>query len=277
MPTIFSNVPTVIRDPSGKLPAANIRPYQKLAVSQILPSNGQMLEVVLGGNAGALKTGQRWSIYAPHWNMPSTWKKEPAVPNKIKLRVPYYAQCDSRADGYRYCFSHSCAMMAAFLLGDRYLRQAKSYKQPENFYIDELRQFGDTTDSAAQLATLDSLGIEAYFSQTISPKDLYQALKLNIPIPIGVAYKSSGHWVMLVGNSGGNWLVHDPYGVRNGATNQYVCNSTDQGAEGAYDVYSPTIMDAVFFDQRQNDDRECGWAIVPVSINGVPTGLEQGL
>jgi hypothetical protein len=275
MPIIFATSQTVIRQGEK---AINVKAGKKIAGS-IFPGKGQLFLFRFAGDDSELgvKQDEEFSIYCPHWQMPDLWSSKPIAPEGIKLNVPYFAQCDSRADGYRYCFSHACAMMAAHLLGGRWKEKASGYAQPENYYIEQVLKYGDTTDSGAQLQALNFIGIAAKFSQTISPKDLYLALQKGIPLPIGVAYKASGHWITLVGSEKGAWLVHDPYGIRNGATNEYPMNSTDQGKEGAFDKYSPSVMDSIYFDQRTNDDRECGWAIVPTAyktdLGWAPTGL----
>ena len=255
-----------------------------LKVSGIYPANGQSLMVEISGDSSTyrLKNKEPWFIYQGHFDILGGFlstAKKPVNPNDIRLKVPYFAQCDSNYEGYRQCFSHSVAMAADCILNGEITRSARSrgYAQPENFYNDIRADYGDTTDNTAHVAALKSLGIDAYFTQTASPKDLYSALKLGIPVPIGVGYKSSGHWICLVGMEDGNYLMNDPYGSRNGASNSYFCNSTDQGKEGAYDQYTPSIMDSIYWDAMPTGGRECGWAIIITSVNGTPTGLPANL
>lgn len=261
MPKIKAIAPTIIRLEKNPKLELNIKKGQEVAVHEILPSQGQIVVGELAGNLGEFKTGDLVTLYRPHWNH-DQWSKN--VFAGTQLRVPYYAQCDTRPDGWRYCFSHACAMAAAYILKDFEVRsRVLGYDQPEQRYIDRVLEHGDTTDPLAQLAALKDLGISAYFTQTLSPKDLYRLIvEYKIAVPIGVSYSSSGHWVTVVGYSDRGWLVHDPYGIRDGSRNSYVCNSTDSGAEGAFDIYSQECMDAIFWDQRSDTEKECGWAIV---------------
>jgi Papain-like cysteine protease AvrRpt2 len=248
----------------------------------IFPARGQSQEIVLAGDlAGLGKKGDRWFLYAPHWEFPAAipviGKASNICPKGIRLDVPYFAQCDTRADGYRFCNSHANAMLTAFLLGDRYKVMAKGYSQPEAFYIENLLRYGDTTNSDAQTQCLKEVfSIESYWSVSLSPGDVYASLQAGFPVVCGFAYKGSGHICVIVGMQDGNYLIHDPYGVRNGTSNSYFCNSTDQGREGAYDVMSASAMDAIYWDQG-GSDRESGWGRIITSVRGVQTGLKFGL
>jgi Papain-like cysteine protease AvrRpt2 len=243
-------------------------------------ATGQSLSIKLAGASSkySLKAGDTWFLYSPDWEIPANMglSGKPAVPSNIKLKVPYFAQIDTRPDGWRYCCAHSNAMLAAFCLGENYFRQAQNYNQAEQYYIDELSQFGDTTDHNANTATLESLGIKSYWSQRLSPKDIQCSLLIGMPVVVGFAYKVSGHICIIVGRDGGDWLVHDPYGRRNGTSNSYFIHSTDGGREGAYDRYSAAAMDAIFWDQG-GSDRESGWGRIVTSIKGLPVGNLVGL
>jgi Peptidase_C39 like family len=243
-------------------------------------ATGQSMAIKLAGNSTkyGLKAGESWYLYAPDWDIPVNMglNSKPVAPASINLKVPYFAQCDTRPDGWRYCCAHSNAMLAAFCLGESYFRQAQNYNQAEQYYIDELSNFGDTTDHNANTATLNSMGIQSYWSQTLSPRDVQSSLILGMPVVVGFAYKQSGHICLIVGRDGGDWLVHDPYGRRNGTSNSYFVNSTDGGREGAYDRYSAAAMDRIFWDIG-GDDRECGWGRIVTSVKGKIVGNGLGL
>lgn len=243
-------------------------------------ATGQSLEIRLAGNSAkyGLKSGDSWYVWASDWEMPVNMglNSKAVVPTSIKLKVPYFAQIDTRPDGYRYCAAHSNAMMAAFVLGDDYFRQAANYSQPEQYYIDELQNFGDTTDHNANTATLESLGLKSYWSQSLSPRDVQASLTLGFPVVCGFAYKASGHLCVIVGREGNDWLVHDPYGRRNGTSNSYYIYATDAGREGAYDRYSAAAMDSIFWDQG-GSDRESGWGRIVTSVKGKIVGNNLGL
>jgi Peptidase_C39 like family len=242
----------------------------------IFPSEGQLLEIELSQDAAALKKGQRWRFYQPHWDSPQGWKGVPAIPASTELKVPYYAQCDTRGDGYRYCFSHAMAMAMCFLKPALIRKSTQlGFSQPEQMHICNL--VGDTTDAQAQIAAAKKEGLDCYFSPTLSPRDLYELLSKGIPVPVGLRYKDSGHWVVVVGRKGSDWIVHDPYGIRNGIQDEYLMNSTDSGREGAYDVYTSTAFESLFWDLARDSNKECGWAIVFTAVDGKSTGAPSDL
>ena len=92
----------------------------------------------------------------------------------------------------------------------------------------------------------------------------------GIPVIAGFAYKYSGHICIIVGHDPANkvWLVHDPYGTRHGASDNY-----DIGIGGAFDPYSYDTMQRIFWDQGG----EAGWGRIVTSIKGKTTGLPTGL
>ena len=63
-------------------------------------------------------------------------------------------------------------------------------------------------------------------------------------------------------------FVHDPYGIRLGATNRY-----EIGASAKYDPYSLTLMEQIWVDQGS----EAGWGRVTLAVDGKETGLPDNL
>ena len=51
------------------------------------------------------------------------------------------------------------------------------YKQFDSYYEDILSNYGDTTDHSAQTQALEELGIESYFSYSLSIVDLVLCLQ----------------------------------------------------------------------------------------------------
>lgn len=194
----------------------------------------------------------------------------------IKLPVAYRSQLDNDdsifGPGWRQCNTTSNTMLADYLLNGDLTRQAKEqgFPEPESVYMRVVVKYGDTTDHDAQTKALRELGIESYFSYTLSSKDMLTSLKAGIPVVVGFAYKGSGHICIVVGYDPEkqSWLVHDPYGTRHGASDSY-----DVGVGGAYDVYSNSVMQQVFWDQGG----EAGWGRIVTSVKGKPTGLPTGL
>lgn len=194
----------------------------------------------------------------------------------IKLPVGYRSQLDNDESvfgpGWRQCNTTSNTMLADYLLDGELTReaQAQGFPEPESVYMRMVAKYGDTTDHEAQTQALRELGIESYFSYTLSSKDVLTSLKAGIPVVVGFAYKGSGHICIIVGYDPDkqSWLVHDPYGTRHGASDSY-----DVGVGGAYDVYSNSVMQQIFWDQGG----EAGWGRIVTSVRGKPTGLPVGL
>jgi hypothetical protein len=194
----------------------------------------------------------------------------------IKLPVKYCSQLDNDetifGPGWRQCNTTSNTMLADFVLSGALTTMAKAqgFPEPESVYMRIVGKYGDTTDHDAQTWALKELGIESYFSYALSAKDVLTSLKANIPVVVGFAYKGSGHICIIVGHDPTKkvWLVHDPYGTRHGASDSY-----DIGAGGAYDSYSYTVMQQIFWDSGG----ESGWGRIVTSIKGKPTGLLSGL
>lgn len=206
-------------------------------------------------------------VYAPHAAIEG-------FPESIKLGVPYYSQMNNAGQWYgsprRQCCLTSNTMMADFLLGGEVAILARSagFQQPESYYGKILAEkYGaDTTDHDGHTECLRSeFSIDSYWSRSLSASDLRHSLRMGCPIVIGVAFKGSGHIVCVVGfdDAEGEWLIHDPYGIRYGASDRY-----DAGADGSYDRYSQSTMDRIFWD----GGGEAGWGRIVVSIGELTTG-----
>jgi hypothetical protein len=209
--------------------------------------------------------------YAPHFKVEGE-----DTPQLIKLPVKYMSQLDNDTSifgaGWRQCCTTSHCMMADYLLAGEISVRSKlrGFTEPESLYMRSVGKYGDTTDVHAQVRALSDFGIECYFSQTLSAKDLLRALELGIAVPIGVRYKSGGHWVVVVGHDPVKrcWYIHDPYGARHAASDSY-----DIGVGGAFDIYSYDVMQSVFFDMGS----EAGWGTIATSVKGEPTGVMAGM
>jgi len=251
-----------------------IKKGQSFYFTQYSPDRNQHLQMTLASPMltmnGQVKL-QNVYAYDPHI------KIEGEDLNKlIKLPVKYSSQLDNDqrifGPGWRQCNTTSNSMLADFLLNGELSKMAKSQRldEPESVFMRLVGKYGDTIDHNAQTAALKELGINSYFSHRLSSKDILLSLNANIPVVIGVAYKSSGHICLLVGHDPTKkvWLVHDPYGTRHGASDGY-----DIGADGAYDTYSYDVMQQILWD----GGGEAGWGRIVTSIKGKPTGLPTGL
>jgi len=133
------------------------------------------------------------------------------VASNTPLSVPYFSQRDNASgQGYRECFSSSCAMIAAFY---------GKVKTDDEYNVIRSR-FGDSTNSSAQIRALESLGLKPVFNQGLRLADLQQEIKAGRPVGVGWLHHSNyhspsggGHWSVVVGLSDGGTIQHDPYGM----------------------------------------------------------------
>jgi hypothetical protein len=158
----------------------------------------------------------------------------------LTLPVPYFCQRDSATlQGHRMCFSSTCVMAAAYLKPGCLAGGG----QPDDHYLALVERFGDTTNSQAQVAALQRLGIQANFRTDGRIEQLIAQLRSGFPIPVGwlhhgyaSAPRGGGHWSLVVG-----WdpatrqvLMHDPYGEANLVGGGYVSTSIGSGKAQRY-------------------------------------------
>ncbi len=252
-----------------------IKKDQAFFVTEYNPDRNQHLALTLASSFTA-KDGktplQKVYAYEPHIKIEGEDLNRP-----IKLPVKYCSQLDNDdttkfGPGWRQCNTTSNTMLADYLLAGALTTMAKAqgFPEPESVYMRIVGKYGDTTDHDAQTWALKELGIESYFSYSLSAKDILLSLKANIPVVVGFAYKSSGHICIIVGHDPTQkvWFVHDPYGTRHGASDSY-----DVGVGGSYDPYSYDVMQQILWDSGG----ESGWGRIVTSIKGKPTGLPSGL
>ena len=251
-----------------------IKKDQVFYVTEYSPDRNQHLLLTLASPFPA-KDGktqlQKVYAYDPHIKIDGDHLNQ-----LIKLPVKYASQLDNDqaifGPGWRQCNTTSNTMLADYLLGGELTKkaQAQGFAEPESLYMRIVSKYGDTTDHNAQTWALKELGINSYFSYSLSAQDVLLSLKVNIPVVVGFAYKGSGHICLIVGHDPNKkvWLIHDPYGTRHGASDSY-----DVGIGGAYDPYTYTVMQQIFWD----GGGEAGWGRVVTSIKGKPTVLPSGL
>ena len=131
------------------------------------------------------------------------------------LPVPYYSQRDSATNqAGRMCFSSSCAMLLESL-------RPGTLKGPngDDAYLARVRQFGDTTEAAAQLQALASYGVKARFVQNANWGTITAQIDRGISTPLGMLHQGpvtrpvgGGHWIIAIGYTRDAIIVHDPYG-----------------------------------------------------------------
>jgi uncharacterized protein YvpB len=167
----------------------------------------------------------------------------------VKLSVPYYYQVDNNTDyfgtGYRQCNLTAHAMMVAYLQPEFVKRSvANGFDEPESYYGSKLYKYGDTTDHNAHTQCLrHEFRIESRWCTQLSKSEIISQIDNKYPVPAGVIYKSSGHIVLIVGYTDDGFLIHDPYGTRDGSADIYAV-----GVGGSYDFYSWGLLNKVYFD-----------------------------
>jgi len=177
--------------------------------------------------------------------------------SKVLLSVPYFSQLNNTTKyhgaGYRQCNLTVHAMAIDFLTKRALSKKAKElgFCEPESYYGKLLAKYGDTIYHPSHTECIaEEFGIESEWRYNLRKSDLITQLDKQIPVPMGVAYKEAGHIILAVGYDDTGLLVHDPYGVRHGASNRY-----DVGVEGANDRYTWNLLNQVYWDQ--GSDR--GW------------------
>jgi len=157
------------------------------------------------------------------------WLKDmPDMPGRqtldaVKLNVPYFSQRDNKSgQGYRECFSSSCAMVAA------YFGEVKTDDQ----YNVTRAKYGDTTEANAQVKALTELGLKAQFLQSGTVAILEREIRASRPVAVGwlhhgtaAAPSGGGHWSVVIGFDKESFLLNDPYGEADVVNGGYVNTS----------------------------------------------------
>ena len=160
-----------------------------------------------------------------------TYREKPPV--KPVLAVPYFSQRDNYRDAARTCFSSSCAMLCETLKPGT-LPGAKG----DDKYVEQVFKRGDSTDASVQIQTLKHFGINASFKTNGTLGTIDALLAQGIPVPIGILHhgpagapSGGGHWLIVIGKDGSDYICNDPWGTLTDSTGVY--NSTN-GASVKY-------------------------------------------
>jgi hypothetical protein len=89
-------------------------------------------------------------------------------------------------------------------------------------YLKRVQHYGDTTEIAAQIRALSSFGVRATMTKTATVQTLRNQIDAGIPVPCGYIHRGplqrpsgGGHWLIVVGYTTKQLIVHDPYGAMN--------------------------------------------------------------
>jgi len=153
-------------------------------------------------------------------------------PRPAVIKVPYFCQLQmDDGQGWRDCFSATCAMLAAW----------KGKVSDENTYNHIRQKHGDSTIAGSQVAALSDLGLTAHYATNGTKAELIELLDRGIPVGCGILHhgqvsspSGGGHWMLIVGHDDNGVIALDPYGELN------VSNGTwaQQGSGGDHVHYS---------------------------------------
>ena len=228
------------------------RAWLLAVLEQLVAHEPQALEE--GGTLRRLWTERQKAVAAAS---PSPSSSPPAVASGKgnPLSVPWFAQLDSATDqARRMCFSSSCAMLLAFLKPGVLIGS-----NGDDQYLARVRQFGDTTDAAAQIRALASYGIKARFTSEAGFATLEQQIAAGVPVPCGYLHRGhvsspagGGHWLIVVGITPSHVIVHDPLGEAD------LVNGTTLGGTARFCRYSR----ANFGRRWMVEGEGSGWAVL---------------
>ena len=165
------------------------------------------------------------------------YRASPAPVKSNPLDVKYFYQNDNKSGtGYRECYSSSCAMLAAF--------HGKVSSDDEYNVI--RGSFGDSTDTAAQLAALDYLGLGASFITNGSSESLKKEIDAGRPVAVGWLHKGpiseptgGGHWSVVIGYTDTGFILNDPNGEANLLYGGYSNHTGGAGVQYSYKNWLP--------------------------------------
>ena len=148
------------------------------------------------------------------------------------LNVTYDCQLDNPSgDGWRECFSSSCAMAAKFWLPELEI----------NDYHRRRPSYGDSTDPSAQIRCLESFGLKARFGQMGSVQKLKAQIDRGRPAPVGFLHhgptsapSGGGHYILAIGYTEEHLIAHDPYGELDTVNGGYPKTGGTYGKEIRY-------------------------------------------
>ena len=192
------------------------------------------------------------SLLTDEANWVKIYRTQPAV--GAVLNVPYFSQRDNYRDASRTCFSSSCAMLTEFLKPGT-LPGAKG----DDKYVEQVFKRGDSTDAAVQIQTLKHFGISARFATNLSFSTLDSLLSQGIPVPVGILHhgpssapSGGGHWLIVIGKDGSDYVCNDPWGEIDNATGTY------PSTNGKRVKYSKNLLKARWTVEGDGS----GWGIV---------------
>jgi hypothetical protein len=192
------------------------------------------------------------SLLTDEANWVKIYRTQPAV--GAVLNVPYFSQRDNYRDAARTCFSSSCAMLCEYLKPGT-LPGAKG----DDKYVEQVFKRGDSTDASVQIQVLKHFGVAARFATNGTFNLLDSQLSQGIPVPIGILHhgpasapSGGGHWLIVIGKDGSDYICNDPWGKIDNA------NGTYPSTDGKRVKYSKDLLKARWTVEGDGS----GWAII---------------
>ena len=189
------------------------------------------------------------SLLTDEANWVRLYRTQPAV--GAVLNVPYFSQRDNYRDAARTCFSSSCAMLCKFL-------KPNSIKGDDD-YVREVFKRGDSTDAAVQVQTLKHFGVTSRFVTNGTFSLLDSQLSQGVPVPVGILHhgpasapSGGGHWIIVIGKDGSDYICQDPWGEIDNASGTY------PSTNGNRVKYSKNLLKARWTVEGDGS----GWCIV---------------
>lgn len=169
------------------------------------------------------------------------------------LAVPYEHQLNNKSgQGYRECFSSTCAMIA------RYYGKVKN----DDEYNRIRAKYGDTTNRDAQLKALKELGLNARFVSNGNSALLENEIRNNRPVAVGWLHKGTisqptgdGHWTCCIGFTPDSFVFNDPNGEADMVNGGYVSHTPKSGTAVKYSKKN-------WLRRWECDGKNTGWAIL---------------
>lgn len=324
MPYLTSNSPTWVKRSPGQsdaLPAKDkfrVPKGQKFGVLDAYEDVKGHMRILMADKLTV--GGSIWKdayIWGGHWDGITALKKKAVGADTAFSRAgspmvlqptPYYIQNDNKdwcddgsASNLRHgavqCGATSIAMVLGGVLPNSQVEECARDAGGafDNWVAGQLKRFGLTSTNAADIVTLlGHLGIKARYTRDATVGELKENLEHH-PCMLGLAYKSSGHFVCARGfnRATGAVIVNDPFGRRqlSGSFNQWeaICYQSSD-TFGLNNEYSPSVLDnlwvdggeasghAVFLDRATPNYGNGSTPIVipPKSSEGSPTEVVVG-
>jgi len=172
----------------------------------------------------------------------TTYREKPeesAVEGYLMLDCPYDLQHNNPSgEGWRECFSSSCAMVAKYWLPDLDI----------NEYLLRRPRYGDSTDAGAQISCLRSFGLDARFVSWGTAEKLKQQIMRGRPAPVGWLHNGhvsspsgGGHYSVVIGydDHAMDWIHNDPNGEANLTPGGYANRTGGKGVRYSYKNWNP--------------------------------------